>query len=165
MTISAIFGALCFVVNAFLKIPYLADKGGYFNFGDVFIIFISIYIGPIEGILVGLIGGIFGDLYSGYANFIPFTIVAKTLMAFVSGFFFQFFKNNRIRFLKYIFPFIGAILMAATYLPSYWIYLGFNQIYFAGFDLIQGVGCAIIAIALYIPFRKLNLLSINQNDY
>lgn len=145
MCFSAMFSALCFICTAFLKIPF-PNGMGYFNFGDAIIIFSSIYLGPIEGVFVALIGGIFSDLFAGYANFIPFTIVAKTLLALSSGLGFYFFKKGWV---KYIFPFIGAILMAATYFVSYWVYFGIAESYLALFDLLQASVGAIIGIAIY----------------
>ncbi len=161
MTISAVFGALCFVLTAFLPIPY-PNQMGYFNFGDALTIFIAIYVGPIEGAFVGLIGGVFGDLYANAANFVPFTIVAKLLMALVSGCFFRLFKHS---WPKYIFPFIGGLLMAATYFVAYWLFFGFNMTYLAIFDVIQGLGCAAIAIVFYFVLRKFNIFATNESDY
>lgn len=160
MCFSAMFGALCFICTAFLKIPF-PNGMGYFNFGDMIIVFASIYLGPIEGVFVALIGGIFADLMAGYANFIPFTIVAKTLLALASGLGFLLLKKSWV---KYIFPFIGAILMAATYFVSYWVFFGINETYLAAFDLLQASIGAVLGIALFILFQKLKLTPFTQTE-
>ena len=46
--------ALIYVCTAFLSIPF-ANGAGYFNFSDCLILFTSIYIGPVEGILSAII--------------------------------------------------------------------------------------------------------------
>ena len=93
MTLCAVFGALSFVVTAFLPIQYSGN--GYFHFGDVFAILISMIFGPIEGFIVAIIGGVFSDLYLGYSAFIPFTLIAKALLTFVTGIMFKDIKINR----------------------------------------------------------------------
>lgn len=159
MCFSAIFGALCFICTNFLKIPF-PNGMGYFNFGDMIIVFSSIYLGPIEGIFVGLIGGVFSDLYSGYINFIPFTIIAKTLLALCGGLAFYFIKNCWIKFL---FPFLGALLMVTTYFISYWIFFGFAETYLSLFDLLQGFIGASLGVVLFLFMKKIKFTPFLNN--
>jgi uncharacterized membrane protein len=141
ISIVALFSALGFVCTAFLMIPY--GNGGYFNFGDAITVLVSIFVGPLEGALVGVISGSFSDLFIGAFNYLPFTILAKGLLGLASGLGYYFFKNKIVRF---IFPVLGGILMAASYIyPNYVLYANTWYIYTA-FDLIQGLFAAIIAM-------------------
>ena len=142
LSLVSVFSAASFVLTS-LVIPY--GSGGYFNFGDVISILVSLFVGPMEGALVGIIGGAFSDLFLGFINYLPFTILAKALLNLIAGYGYYFFKNNGI---KYIFPFIGAIFMALSYIyPNYLIYENTWYIY-SSFDVIQGVFASIIAIIL-----------------
>lgn len=149
MSLTACFAALSFVLTSFLQIPY--GSGGYFNFGDAISILISITVGPIEGIIVGVIGGFMSDLYLGYANFIPFTILSKFLLTVISGVGFLIFKEKGI---KFIFPFVGAIFMTSAYIyPNYLLYLS-NWYVYSSFDLAQGIFAAIIGLVLFEVLKK-----------
>lgn len=160
MTTCAIFGAFAFVLTAFLQIPY-PTGAGYFNFGDVLIVLTSIFVGPLEGVIVGLIGGALADLFSGYIFFVPFTIIAKTLLALISGLGYKLIKKK----IHYIFPFIGAIFMAITYMFAYFIINeNFNTSYLALFDLLQGVICALSAVAIDKLLRRSNIHRLYEFD-
>lgn len=76
ITLIALFSALIFVVSAFLSIPY-AGGAGYFNFSDLLILFSSATFSPEVGLISGIIGASMSDLYAGFANCIPFAIIAK----------------------------------------------------------------------------------------
>lgn len=143
IALTAVFSALCFVVTSFLPISY--GNGGYFNFGDVITILVSIFIGPVEGIMVGILGGGCSDIFLSYINYLPFTIIAKCLLALVSGVGYLYFKHKSI---KYLFPILGGILMATSYIyPNYAIYENSWYI-FSCFDLVQGLMSAIFAMII-----------------
>ena len=78
----ALFGALSVVCARFCQIPFGI---GYLNIGDLIIILAAMLVGPIDGALAGMIGGGFADLAAGFGSFIPFTIVAKALLAITVG--------------------------------------------------------------------------------
>lgn len=163
MLLVSVFSALTFVCTAFISIPY-AGGAGYFNLGDVITIFVGIFIGPIEGAIVGMIAGGFADFMNGYAAFIPYTIVAKLLLGFISGGFHFFnFKNTKIR---YAFPSVAIIAQAGVYLLSYFLIYADTVAAFTGFgfDLIQGVlgfsfAIVIVQILNKQPSLKLTISS------
>ena len=72
--IGGILTALCYVFTMFVSIPL--SSTGYINLSDFFIIFTTISIDPICGLLVACIGPALADLTLGYYVYIPFTIVA-----------------------------------------------------------------------------------------
>lgn len=160
MCVISILSALGFVLTSFISIPF--SSGGYFNLGDIIIILSSISLGPLYGITVGILGSIMADLFLGYVAYMPFTFVAKTLLALISGIGFIKFKNS---YLKYIFPIIGSICMALTYSFGYLILESPQAMLQAFFDLAQGISCYCIALGIYkiikqIPyFKKLSISS------
>ena len=83
----------------------------------------------------------------GFVMFIPFTIIAKGLMAIVSGLLYRVLPK-KIKFLSFL---IGTLLMVLVYFASYMIYFGVGGYVSTLFDLIQAgvatvLGSIIIAI-------------------
>jgi len=151
MTLAALLSALTFILTAFVHIPLSV---GYFNLGDIIIIFSAIFIHPIFGAFVGAIGASLADLYGGYLFFIPFTIVAKALEALVAGYLFTKIKTPY----NYGALLVGALLMVATYSLSYYIIDPTGALLLATlpFDSLQGLAGATGAALLYIaiqPYR------------
>lgn len=149
MTLTSTFIALTYILTAFVRIPV---GGGYFNLGDIPVLFAAIYIHPLVGVLAGAIGASLADL-SGFAIFIPFTIVAKSLEALISAFLFSKIKGQA----KFLALFIGSISMVVVYGFSYllidpsWILIG------TPFDILQAVVAASGTSALYIllkPYKE-----------
>ena len=148
---TGIFGALCFLVTAFLGIPY-AGGAGYFSFGDAVALLSTYLFGPIVGLGTALLGGVFADLVRGYAAFIPSTILSKSLLvlgAFLVGWLLR--KKPKLSLLGFL---VGGILMPFGYLPIYAVAYPEAMWVSFGFDMIQGVGCAVIAGLLYIPLKR-----------
>ena len=148
---TGVFGALCFLSTFFLGIPY-AGGAGYFCFGDAFALLATYLFGPIVGLGSSLIGSVFSDLAKGYAAFIPFTCLSKTLMVLGAYLLKYLFRNKGKLALTGFF--LGGALMPLGYLPIYlWLYeeAAFVSL---GFDFVQGIGCALLACLLYLPLRK-----------
>lgn len=154
MTFVAVFGALSYLLTAFAKIPYFA--GGYFNFGDVINFFVSIALGPLEGALVGILGGALGDLTTGYAIYAPWTILAKGLLGISSGLLYIVLKNKKI--IRFSPLFVGAIFDVISYLPAYWILIKEGWFLNSLYDCIQAFGSAILVIPLYLLVEKTGIL-------
>ncbi|MFA5235513.1 MAG: ECF transporter S component [Bacilli bacterium] len=145
MTLAALLTALTFVLTAFVHVPLSI---GYFNLGDIIVLFSAIFIHPIFGAFVGAIGASLADLYGGYLFFIPFTIGAKALEAIVAGYLFRKIKTPY----SYGALLIGAALMVATYAVSYLIFDPTGAMLAATipFDSLQGLAGATGAALLYI---------------
>ena len=159
----ALFSALIFVSAAFLAIPY-AGGTGYFNLSDALILFASAYLGPEIGIISGIIGSSLSDLYAGFANCIPFTILAKSLEAIVFSLIFFIFRKRK--YIKHISFFIAPLFMVASYIPYYLLYdngQGVLALISSCYDLLQGTLGAIIALSLYLVFIKIKLPYISSN--
>jgi uncharacterized membrane protein len=151
----AIFSALAFVLSAFCAIPY-PGGAGYFNFGDVATLFVAMAYGPLEGALVGIIGGTMSDLFLGWASYAPFTMIAKGLMGIVTGLLFQMLKKHRIW--RFAAPFIGSLLMVVTYFFAYLILVGWGACLNSLADFVQGFGCAAVSIPIFLLMEKTGVL-------
>jgi uncharacterized membrane protein len=150
----AIFGALAFVLTAFCAIPYGA--GGYFNFGDVISLFVAMSFGPLEGALVGIIGGTLGDVFAGYAVYAPFTALAKGLMGLVTGFLWMKLKKHKV--IRFVSPYLGSVFMVAIYMIAYAIIIQEGVILSSAFDAVQALVSSSLAIPLYLLLEKTGLI-------
>ena len=96
------------LITRFFIIPL--PSGGYFNFGDVMIVFSGLMLGRMGGAVAGGVGAALADLISGYALFAPLTLLAKGLEGMICGF-----AKGKKGILTWIIPAIGAILMVVIY--------------------------------------------------
>ena len=149
MTLTSTFTALTYILTAFARIPV---GGGYFNLGDIPVLFAAIYIHPIVGLIAGAVGASLADL-SGFAIFIPFTIVAKSLEALLASFLFSKIKGQA----KFLALFIGVFSMVMVYGFSYLIIDPSWILVSSPFDILQAIIAASAATTLYIvlkPYRE-----------
>lgn len=145
ISLAALLTSLVFTFTAFIQIPLSV---GYFNLGDIFILFSAIYINPYIAAVSGLLGAGLADLYGGYFYFIPFTVIAKASEALVTGLLFRRFGKNKAHFL---FIMAGALVMVFVYALSYIILdPGFGLLIATSpFDLVQAFVSSVLAYGLY----------------
>jgi len=67
-----------------IRIP-TPGTSGYFNLGDIAVIFCGLFLGGRLGALAGGIGSAIADLISGAFIYMPITLVAKGLEAWLAG--------------------------------------------------------------------------------
>ena len=148
--------ALTYVFTMFVSIPL--SSTGYINLSDFFIIFTTISIDPICGLLVALIAPALADLTLGYFIYIPFTIISKGL-----EFLFAYLINKNVKSnLKFGILWISPLMMALVYIIPDLIVLGFDQ-YIAsfinlGFNFLQGIVGLILALILNQVFIKYKIM-------
>lgn len=155
----AIISALIFIATAFITIPY-GGGIGYFNISDGLIMFSTVFFGPIVGICSGIIGCSFADLYSGFANCIPFTILAKSFESI--AIFLLYNSFYRTKYIKYISYFISPLFMVLGYIPYYFIYddgKGVLALISSLFDLIQAFAGGVVGITLHHMLSRIHLPS------
>ena len=80
---TAAFVVLAALGTLLIRIPIPATTG-YFNVGDVFVILGGLWLGPIAGLVVGMIGPTMADAI-GYPQFILATAVTKGLEGLLVG--------------------------------------------------------------------------------
>lgn len=150
ISLSGMLIAIGYVVTAFLAIPY-ASQAGYFNFGDVITILSSVILGPWYGAFIGATFSAMADLSGGFAQFVPFTIAAKGLMAILGGYLHKIFPKK----LKILAFFISSLAMVAVYFVAYWLYYGLGSSFLSLFDLIQGLISSILGYLLFVLIDKI----------
>lgn len=79
LCVTGMFSALICVATMVIQIP--APLAGYVHFGDCFILIAAWILGPWWGFAAGGIGSALADLFTGYAHYIPGTLIIKGLMA------------------------------------------------------------------------------------
>ncbi len=170
----AIFAALTAWITYDLQIPIVqagsaAKMQGYFDLGDAVVLFAGMYLGPLEGALVGGLGSAAVDLLSGAAIYAPITLFAKGVEATLAG------LGRRRQKSGLAGACAGALCMVAIYYAGESLFIFGREIeprVELPFNIAQAVACTIIALsALHIcraSFRShefdANLRSIWRQD-
>lgn len=81
--ILAVLVGLAFLGTMFIRVPVPATTG-YFNIGDIFVILAGLWLGPIGGMIVGVLGPTTADLV-GFPQFVLATAVTKGLEGLLTG--------------------------------------------------------------------------------
>lgn len=126
---SGMFAALICAATAVIQIP--TALFGYLNFGDCFILIAAWMLGPWYGFAAGGIGSALADLLTGYAHYVPGTLIIKGLMAMAAALIFSALvkRADKLRFPAYIVSGLAAELIMvagyylykATFLQRGWI--------------------------------------------
>ena len=59
---------------------------GYAHLGDAVILLVGVFLGPAAGAAAGGIGSALADLLTGYAQWVPTTLITKALMGLLIGY-------------------------------------------------------------------------------
>lgn len=130
-SITAIMAALTCVVTMSISI-YIPSSNGFFNIGESIVYLSAILFGPYIGALSGGIGSMAADLFLGYPNYAPGTLVIKGIEGFVVGFIYQKLRNGKSieikKVLIFIIPLIsiGLLLYILVILRVIPDYVGFS---------------------------------------
>lgn len=162
IVLTALFSALMFVVTRFIQIPY-PSMAGYFHFGDMFIFVAAFIVSPISGGLVGALGGAMADGTSGFAQYMPFTVVIKFLMGVVAGSLFNLFKNKKgLRFLGVL---IAVFINAAGYFFTDWLMFSWQGAVGALLpNLLQGTIGMILTVILFKSTKDFRIFKVTYKD-
>jgi uncharacterized membrane protein len=99
------------VVTYMVKVP-LPSKG-YFNFGDVAVVFGGLLLGRKGGAIAGGVGSALADVIGGFPIFAPITLIAKGLEGWLAGF-----AKGHSGFRFYLFPALAVLSMVFIYFVS-----------------------------------------------
>lgn len=107
--------ALTLLATMFVRVPL--PSRGYFNFGDVAVVFAGLVLGHMAGrsgwllgAAAGGVGSALADLIGGFGVFAPITLVAKGLEGFMAAV-----AASRHRLVHILFLTLGGICMAGVY--------------------------------------------------
>jgi uncharacterized membrane protein len=109
------------LATLFIRIPL--PTGGYFNFGDVVVVFAGLTVGVLAarrqwllGMVIGGLGSAAADVIGGYALFAPITLVAKGLEGMLAAL-----ASNRKPIPQFGILIIGGAAMVGTYFVGEWL--------------------------------------------
>ncbi|MBW6514060.1 MAG: ECF transporter S component [Candidatus Syntrophosphaera sp.] len=109
-----ILGFVVLVTVATMIIPIPVPGGGFFNFGDVMIVFVGLYAGKKAGALAGGIGSAIADLLL-FPLFAPITLVVKGIEGFICGL-----AHQKKGLLQFVFPLLGSAFIVLGYFVGEW---------------------------------------------
>ena len=147
------------LITLFIRIP-LPSKG-YFNFGDVAVVFAGLILGYkqtnkvfIWAFIAGGLGSAIADIIGGFAIFAPFTLMAKGLEAGLASI-----SLKKKTIFHYTLLIIGGICMVATYfiaevlMPSFGLQLAVQEIIP---NLIQATGGIIGGKLTFEAYKRIS---------
>ncbi|MBR2988695.1 MAG: ECF transporter S component [Clostridia bacterium] len=161
MLLTALFTALTTVATVLIQIPGVQ---GYINFGDA-VIFISAYIlGGASGFIVGGVGSLLADLFTGYFVYAPFTFVIKGLEGLMCGLIYRrTMKSSRPLLKRLISALAGGVICWLGYFLTDLALFGIEiALLTLALTPVQ-VGVSIV-IALFASPKLLDIVAINKND-
>lgn len=159
IVLASLFIALTYIATAFFSIKYA--PGGYFHFGDVFILLASSFLPLFPGVLVALIAPTFADLTAGFPLFIVYTIFAK-LFLILGGYLFN---RSKTGYFKYLYLLVGAVFSLLVYFVAYINIYGISSLAVTiPFDIIQVVSSTIMFIILRPIIHKILKRIVNKKS-
>ncbi|MER3456042.1 MAG: ECF transporter S component [candidate division GAL15 bacterium] len=87
LTAGALATALVAATTMVIRIPVPATQG-YINLGETAVYLAALLLGPVHGLVAGGVGSALADLWGGYAQFAPFTLVIKGVEGWLAGYLF-----------------------------------------------------------------------------
>ncbi|MCX7683333.1 MAG: ECF transporter S component [Anaerolineae bacterium] len=86
IAVTAVMVAMVTVATGFLPRVPIPATGGYVHLGDIFVFFAAFAFGPWVGAIAGGIGCALADLLTGYAVWVPLTLIAHGVEGWVAGY-------------------------------------------------------------------------------
>ena len=132
LSITAIFTSLVFVATTIFSI-YVPQTKGFFNIGETMVFTTALLFGPLVGAFAGGVGSMLADLFLGYPQYAPATLVIKACEGAVVGVL----NRKRLKFSSKLqwkaftvtFGLIAGVLLGAIgslyYSGSVELYIGF----------------------------------------
>ena len=149
LVMTGVLMALACVATMVIQIP--SPTHGYMNLGDCVVLLSGCLLGPVYGAVAGGVGSALADLLSGYAVYVPGTLVIKAVMAALAG---TLYRRSRK-----LLP-VGAVLAELVMIVGYWLYDGFLMGSLAGSaagipsNIIQGVFGGVCGVALVAALSR-----------
>lgn len=132
-----------------VRVP-IPGTGGYFNFGDIAVVFCGLFLGMKYGPVAGGVGSALADIIGGFFIFAPVTLVAKGLEGFLAGFLGQF------RMKIVLLPLAGFAMMAVYFISEVFLPgMGFaSALSELPFNLIQAIAGAYGGYLVYAAVMR-----------
>ena len=149
LVMTGVLMALACVATMVIQIP--SPTHGYMNLGDCVVLLSGCLLGPVYGAVAGGVGSALADLLSGYAVYVPGTLVIKAVMAALAGILYR--RSRKLL------P-VGAVLAELVMIVGYWLYDGVLMGSLAGSaagipsNIIQGVFGGVCGVALVAALSR-----------
>ena len=149
LVMTGVLMALACVATMVIQIP--SPTHGYMNLGDCVVLLSGCLLGPVDGAVAGGVGSALADLLSGYAVYVPGTLVIKAVMAALAGILYR--RSRKLL------P-VGAVLAELVMIVGYWLYDGILMGSLAGSaagipsNIIQGVFGGVCGVALVAALSR-----------
>ena len=149
LVMTGVLMALACVATMVIQIP--SPTHGYMNLGDCVVLLSGCLLGPVYGAVAGGVGSALADLLSGYAVYVPGTLVIKAVMAALAGILYR--RSRKLL------P-VGAVLAELVMIVGYWLYDGILMGSLAGSaagipsNIIQGVFGGVCGVALVAALSR-----------
>lgn len=132
LSITAIFTSLVFVATVIFSI-YVPHTEGFFNIGETMVYTTALLFGPLVGAFAGGVGSTLADVFLGYSQYAPATLVIKACEGAVVGILTQkrpkFGSRLQWKVFTVTFGLIAGVLLATVgslyYSGSAKLYIGF----------------------------------------
>lgn len=122
MVTAALCAALCCAATMSIRVP--SPTGGYKNLGDCFVLLSAWLLGPWWGGAAAGIGSALADLFSGYAYYVPGTLLVKGLMAVCAALLYRPIAKKSPFAASVASGLLGAAIMVAGYFGYATLILG-----------------------------------------
>ena len=153
LVLTGVFAALGCAATLALQIP--TPTGGYVNLEDTVVLLGAYLLGPAAGAAAGGIGPALADLLSGYAVYVPGTLVIKGAMGLLAAALYRRLGGRALGTALCALP--AEALMVAGYFAYEAVCLGLGMGAAASVpaNMGQGLFGAAAGVALYLALRKL----------
>lgn len=120
LVMTGLLAALGCVATMVLVVP--SPTGGYMNLGDAVVLLGAYLLGPVYGAVAGGIGPAMADLLSGYAVYVPGTLVIKALMGWSAGMLYRLLRRRNTALL------LCGAAAETVMVVGYWLYDGWFMV-------------------------------------
>lgn len=121
MVLTAMMMCMVVVMTMIIRIPVPATQG-YIHLGDCMIFFSVLLLGWKWGAVAAGVGSAMADLFAGYMQYVPVTLVVKGLMAIAMGLFIEFAVKHGYHGVKMkAFQIIGMIIAGLVMVSGYYL--------------------------------------------
>lgn len=145
--LTLILAGLCAALTLTVRIP-LGGTGGYFNIGDIAVVFSGLFLGGWAGAIAAGVGSAVADIIAGYYIFAPITLIAKGSFAFVAG---TLALKNPLWLILGGFCMMATYFMAVLFLPGMGLAAAISELMF---NLTQAVVGSVGGYVVFIAVKK-----------
>ena len=160
LVLAALFAALCTVMTMVIQVP--SPMQGYVNLGDCAVLLSAWVLGPWYGFAAAGVGSALVDLLSGYAYYVPGTLVIKFTMAVAAAYIFEAMRERSGKLAAQLIGGAAAeIIMVLGYFgyASLWLGKGLAAAASIPGNLVQGVFGIAAGIAVYAVLDRSHVLA------